>query len=290
MQALSRYREFAADRGAAVITGRPSALASALTEDLERHGADPAARPARARGAERVLHLPARRQARRSATCSRRTRRWRSGSRALAAARDAAAGHRRVMGFLDILTGKRKIKPPRRDRLFAMTTADDHARDRAWSSRRAGKAAIVFQPLATADFEPSSPTWRRSLARHRRGHRARRSSATDDSFGYRWMILRDPDFEDLVVGDQRRVRSALAGRRLRRPRAVRRVRVPRRARASPSTGSTTTSAAPSTRSCPRGGEQRRDTERELRLQAQIGAELPVEPELERWFPLWGIPI
>jgi heat shock protein HtpX len=30
MQALSRYREFAADRGAAVITGRPSALSSAL--------------------------------------------------------------------------------------------------------------------------------------------------------------------------------------------------------------------------------------------------------------------
>src|SRR3712207_3530031 len=30
MQALSRYREFAADRGAAVMTGRPSALATAL--------------------------------------------------------------------------------------------------------------------------------------------------------------------------------------------------------------------------------------------------------------------
>lgn len=30
LQALSRYREFAADRGAAVITGRPSALSSAL--------------------------------------------------------------------------------------------------------------------------------------------------------------------------------------------------------------------------------------------------------------------
>ena len=30
MMALSRYREFVADRGAALITGRPSALASAL--------------------------------------------------------------------------------------------------------------------------------------------------------------------------------------------------------------------------------------------------------------------
>ncbi len=32
MRALSRYREYAADRGAAVITGRPSALSSALTK------------------------------------------------------------------------------------------------------------------------------------------------------------------------------------------------------------------------------------------------------------------
>jgi hypothetical protein len=41
---------------------------------------------------------------------------------------------------------------------------------------------------------------------------------------------------------------------------------------------------------PAGGEQQRDNERELVLKAQIGTDLPVEPELQRWFPLWGIPI
>ena len=36
--------------------------------------------------------------------------------------------------------------------------------------------------------------------------------------------------------------------------------------------------------------QERDAERELRLKALLGAGLPVEPDVSRWFPLWGIPI
>jgi hypothetical protein len=39
-----------------------------------------------------------------------------------------------------------------------------------------------------------------------------------------------------------------------------------------------------------GGQQERNTERELQLKAQMAEDLPIEPELERWFPLWGIPI
>jgi hypothetical protein len=38
------------------------------------------------------------------------------------------------------------------------------------------------------------------------------------------------------------------------------------------------------------GEKSRDNERELRLKSQAGAELPMEPELERWYPLWDIPL
>jgi hypothetical protein len=41
---------------------------------------------------------------------------------------------------------------------------------------------------------------------------------------------------------------------------------------------------------PAPGEQARDSERELRLQSQIGAELPFEKDVTRWFPLWEIPL
>jgi hypothetical protein len=38
------------------------------------------------------------------------------------------------------------------------------------------------------------------------------------------------------------------------------------------------------------GDKNRDNEAELRLKAQLTSELPIEPELERWFPLWGVPV
>jgi hypothetical protein len=41
---------------------------------------------------------------------------------------------------------------------------------------------------------------------------------------------------------------------------------------------------------PARGDKQRDTERELQIKAMVGEELPFEQELERWFPLWGIPI
>jgi hypothetical protein len=56
------------------------------------------------------------------------------------------------MGFLDILRGKRELKQPAPDRLFAMSTAYVKM-DMELSLRSSGKAAIVFQPLATADFD-----------------------------------------------------------------------------------------------------------------------------------------
>ncbi len=58
LRALSRYREFAADRGSAVLTGRPSALASALLKISGTIERDPHAGPPQGRRDERVLHHP----------------------------------------------------------------------------------------------------------------------------------------------------------------------------------------------------------------------------------------
>ena len=191
------------------------------------------------------------------------------------------------MGFLDILTGGgRKLKQPAPDRLFAMATAAV-TMELKLNLRSSGRAAIVFQPLATSDFDEVVGEMEEVL--HGTGGDVGTGiEKSDDAFGYRWMILADDDFEDLVVGING-VSSALVGGgygdrvlcavfsfRDERDRPVYWIYNYKRGAFYPF--------------CPTGDGQQRDTERELRLKAQIGSELPVEAELERWFPLWDIPI
>ena len=38
------------------------------------------------------------------------------------------------------------------------------------------------------------------------------------------------------------------------------------------------------------GPQHRDNELELRIRGVLGADLPVEPDVSRWFPLWDLPV
>jgi hypothetical protein len=190
------------------------------------------------------------------------------------------------MGLFDILTGKRKVKAPAESRLFAMSTAAITL-DMSLGLKSSGRAAIVFQPLATADFE-SIVTDMEEVLRGTGEDAGTSVDRTDDSFGYRWMVLADEDFEDLVVGVNvvsqalqdggygERILCAVFAFRDAQDKHVYWIYNYKRGAYYPFV--------------PAGGAQRRDTEAELRLKAQIGRELPVEAELERWFPLWGIPI
>ena len=191
------------------------------------------------------------------------------------------------MGFFDALFGSRsKLKTPAPDRLFAMTTAQVTL-DTGLGLRHKDAAGIVFQPLATADFEQIVEETN-ELVKGTAEETGTQVETSDDEFGYRWMILRDPDFEDLVVG-LNAVSTALEaggyGDRIlaavfpfadEAGKSVYWIYNYKRGSFYPFV--------------PAAGSQQRDSERELRLKAQIGSELPIEPELERWFPLWGIPV
>ena len=189
------------------------------------------------------------------------------------------------MGLFDILTGKRKVKPPAESRLFAMSTAAVTL-ELTLELRTSGKAAIVFQPLATADFTSIVGDMEEVL-RGTGKDAGTRVDRTDDEFGYRWMVLSDEDFEDLVVGVNvvsqalqdggygERILCAVFAFRDKAGRPVYWIYNYKRGSYYPFVPK---------------GERQRDNEHELRLKAQVGAELPIEPELERWFPLWEIPL
>jgi hypothetical protein len=205
------------------------------------------------------------------------------------------------VGFFDaLLGGGKKLKGVAPDRLFAMTTAHVTLQTEL-DMRSAGSAGIVFQPINTSDFEQILRDAHELLAGVSQEQDSELESA-DDEFGYRWIILRDPDFEDLVVSlntISTELQGGGYGERL-------------LAAVFPFEGAGGTDSAPM-RNPSRGGKERvyfiynfkrgsfypfvpsagtqkRDTERELRLKAQLERELPFEAETTRWFPLWEIPL
>jgi hypothetical protein len=195
------------------------------------------------------------------------------------------------VGLLDMLTGRHQVKGPAPDRLFAITTAYVTLQTQH-QVEPAGSAAIVFQALATSDFESTIKEMEQVVAATG-GESATTVSTQDDSYGYRWMLLRNPpgapSVEDLAVGINAvssSIETAGYGERLlcavfafndARGQRIYFIYNYKRGFWYPFVPAT-------------GGAQERSTERELQLKAQMGSELPIEPELERWFPLWGIPI
>ena len=190
------------------------------------------------------------------------------------------------MGFLDVLTGKRKLAAPAADRLFAISTAYVTLETTLEITTR-GTAAIVFQSLATADFR-SIVRDMEEVVRATAGDSGATVETSEDGFGFSWLIVRGAQFDDLVVsinavssaleagGYGDRILCAVFAFTDSSGKPIYLIYNYKRGSFYPFV--------------PASGAQQRDNERELVLKAQIGSEMPIEPELARWFPLWGIPI
>jgi hypothetical protein len=190
------------------------------------------------------------------------------------------------VGFLDVLMGRRKLAQPAPDRLFAISTAYVTMETSLGLTSR-GAAAIVFQPLSTADFE-SIVRDMEEVVRATASDSGTTVTSSDDSYGFRWLVLRGSDFDDLVVGINAVSGALEAGGY--GDRVLCSVFAFEDSRKRPLYWIYNYKRGTFYPFAPAAVSEQRDNERELVSKAQIGKELPVEQELERWFPLWGIPI
>ena len=190
------------------------------------------------------------------------------------------------MGLLDTILGRTKPVRANLDALFALPTAALTLQS-AGGLVSSGHAGVCWKPAAG---QAAADAQKEAAELVGEGF-----TQTVDSFDYGWLLVDDPsDFEELVT----KVHMANAtlqengwGPQLlcsvfgfvpgtdapADAKAFRLVYLFKRGTFYP--------FAPVDKS-----KERRDTELELRIRTMVGADLPVEADLSRWFPMWDMPV
>lgn len=191
------------------------------------------------------------------------------------------------MGLFDVLRGQRAPKRANLDRLFALTTAQTTLAV-SLGYEPLPRAGVCFKPVEAAAFTELRRDLDQllELSGKSTGTRVRHE---DDAFGFHWVVLEDEAFDDLVAtvhlvsqtieenGFSEQLLCSVFGFR------------------------PTDAGAPAVHfvyAYKRGtfypfipqGDKSRDNATELRLKAALEGELPIEPDLQRWYPVWGAPI
>jgi hypothetical protein len=189
------------------------------------------------------------------------------------------------MGLFDTLFGRKKLKEASTENLFALSTAQVTL-ETELGLRPAGKAAVCFKPLSAGDFVRAENELHQLLevAAESSGSKIRRKS---DTYGFEWIVVEDPDLEDLVT-TVHLVTSELQARGF-GPQLLASIfrfegqRHPvywmygyKRGAFWPFV--------------PTGKDQERDNAEELELKAKLERELPIEPDLSRWFGMFDAPL
>jgi hypothetical protein len=189
------------------------------------------------------------------------------------------------VGLRDVLFGKKKLSGPARERLFALTTAAVTL-DTELGLRTAGDAGIVFKPLSAGEFVRAENDLQQLLDGVASGSGSK-LERREDSFGYTWIIVRDPDLEDQVTTihavaqglEEQGFGSQLLAAVFKfdgGKHPVYWIYGYKRGAFWPFV--------------PTGEDQKRDNAEELELKAKLEKELPVEQDLARWFGVFDAPL
>ena len=188
------------------------------------------------------------------------------------------------MGLTDVLFGRKKLKDPAGERLFALSTARVTL-DVELGLKPADAGGVVFKPLSAGEFVRAENELQEVLDGVATEYGSRLERKSDD-FGYEWIVVRDPDLEDQVTtvhavaqGLQER---GFGGQLLAAVFRFDGAKNPvywiygfKRGAFWPFVPK---------------GEKERDNAEELELKAKLENELPIEQDLSRWFGLFDAPL
>jgi hypothetical protein len=227
------------------------------------------------------------------------------------------------MGLLDTILGRSKPVQSNLDDLFALPSASITLQSAAGMSC-SGHAGVCFKPPTGQGIVEMQDEVVKLLSMNKGAGLTK----TEDSFGYQWLVVDDPDIEALVT-QVHVVNSSLADAGW-GPQLLCSVfgiaalpgstglEAPSDADASDAlvapAGSGDASEQVDTRTVGPGvlldstaylvylfkrgtfypfvpkGKEQRDTEAELRLRSLVADDLKIEGDLDRWFPLWDLPV
>jgi hypothetical protein len=188
------------------------------------------------------------------------------------------------MGFLDSLLGRTKLPPPKEDALFAMSTAALGLQASA-GIEPAGRVGVVFKKLPPGRFDQLRKDIVDLLKIQGEGSLTVEDAT--DSLGFEWLVLEGSDFQNAIAAIHSAATSlmedglgdmllAIAFKFKEGERPVYWIYSYKQGNFYPFVPT---------------GDHQRDNAEELRLSALAKPEgLPVEPQLERWYALWGIPV
>ena len=191
------------------------------------------------------------------------------------------------MGLGDLLFGRKKLKAPEKERLFAIATAGVTLSTELGLKPVA--AGVCFKPLSASEFVRVENEIQELLAKvaEENGTKIERSS---DSFGYEWLVLRDSDLEDLVTAVH-----AIGEELIARGFGAQLLAAVFRFESEEQEGRPVFFVYGYKRSAfwpfvPTGTDQQRDNAKELELKAKLENELPIEPDIARWFGVFDAPL
>jgi hypothetical protein len=188
------------------------------------------------------------------------------------------------VSLLDIIFGRTKPVKSKTEQVFAISTASVTLETKL-GLRPSQEAAIVFRPVQSSSFRQTNQEIKDLLELSAKETKSR-VRTEDDEFNFHWIIIEDEDFEDLVTmihmvtltlaehGYQDQLLAAVF-RFNGEKGAVYWIYNYKRGAFYPFVPTS---------------NRQRDNAMEFQLQAVMGNELPIDPSLESWYALWGIPI